>query len=102
MRAPWVRGSERDLTSGRQRPSTVRSDEWPVWFSFWFSGCWQALAKGTAWAFFLSCNSSSSHPGAGGVKVEADAREVDFGHITKNRSCVISHDQIEPMIWEMF
>ena len=34
------------------RPSTVRSDEWPAWFSFWFSGCWRALAKGTAWAFF--------------------------------------------------
>ena len=32
------------------RPSTVRSDEWPAWFSFWFSGCWRALAKGTAWA----------------------------------------------------
>ena len=31
------------------RPSTVRSDEWPAWFSFWFSGCWRALAKGTAW-----------------------------------------------------
>ena len=35
------------------RPSTVRSDEWPAWlFSFWFSGCWRALAKGTAWAGF--------------------------------------------------
>ena len=34
------------------RPSTMRSDEWPAWFSFWFSGCWRALAKGTAWAFF--------------------------------------------------
>ena len=33
-----------------RRPSTVRSDEWPAWFSFWFSGCWRALAKGTAWA----------------------------------------------------
>ena len=30
-------------------PSTVRSDEWPAWFSFWFSGRWRALAKGTAW-----------------------------------------------------
>ena len=34
------------------RPSTVRSGEWPAWFSFWFSGCWWALAKGTAWAGF--------------------------------------------------
>ena len=25
------------------RPSTVRSDEWPAWFSFWFSGCWRAF-----------------------------------------------------------
>ena len=33
-------------------PSTVRSDEWPAWFSFWFSGCWRALAKGMAWAGF--------------------------------------------------
>ncbi len=30
----------------------MRSDEWPAWFSFWFSGCWRALAKGTAWAGF--------------------------------------------------
>ena len=28
------------------------SAEWPAWFSFWFSGCWRALAKGTAWAGF--------------------------------------------------
>ena len=27
-------------------PSTVRSGEWPTWFSFWFSGCRRALAKG--------------------------------------------------------
>ena len=33
-------------------PPTVRSGEWPAWFSFWFSGCWRALAKGTAWADF--------------------------------------------------
>ena len=33
-------------------PSTVRSDEWAAWFSFWFSGYWRALAKGTAWAGF--------------------------------------------------
>ena len=26
----------------------LRSVEWPAWFSFWFSGCWRALAKGTA------------------------------------------------------
>ena len=30
----------------------MRSDEWPAWFSFWSSGCWRALAKGTAWAGF--------------------------------------------------
>ena len=36
----------------RDRPPTVRSDEWPAWFSFWFSGCWRALAKGTVWAGF--------------------------------------------------
>ena len=30
-------------------PSTVRSGEWPAWFSVWFPpGCWRALAKGTA------------------------------------------------------
>ena len=40
------------VASARPRPSTVRSDEWPAWFSFWFSGCWRALAKGTAWAGF--------------------------------------------------
>ena len=34
------------------RPSTVRSGELPAWFFFWFSGCWRALAKGTAWAGF--------------------------------------------------
>ena len=37
----------------KARPSTVRSDEWPAWFSFWFSGCWRALSKGTAWAGFV-------------------------------------------------
>ena len=46
---------------------TVRSDEWPAWFSFWFSGgFWRALAtKGTtAWAFFfILCDSSSSPSG---------------------------------------
>ena len=25
-------------------PSTVRSDDWPAWFSFWVSGCWRALS----------------------------------------------------------
>ena len=30
----------------------MRSGEWTAWFSFWFSGCWRALAKGTAWAVF--------------------------------------------------
>ena len=30
--------------------------------AFWFSGCWRALAKGTAWAGLL-CNSSSSSCG---------------------------------------
>ena len=46
-------GINQVLHAGRPvRPSTVRSDEWPAWFSFWFSGCWRALAKGTAWAGF--------------------------------------------------
>ena len=36
------------------RGCAVRSGEWPAWFSFWFSGCWRALAKGTAWAGFYS------------------------------------------------
>ena len=35
-------------------PSTARFGEWPAWLSFWFSGCWRALAKGTAWAFFIA------------------------------------------------
>ena len=30
----------------------MRTGEWPAWFSFWFSGRWRALAKGTAWAGF--------------------------------------------------
>ena len=34
--------------------STVRSEEFPAWFSFWFYGCWRALAKGTAWAGFIA------------------------------------------------
>ena len=29
--------------------ATVRSGGWPVWFSFWFHGCWRALSEGTAW-----------------------------------------------------
>ena len=33
---------------------------------------------------------------------EADARKVDFGRETNNRSFVMSHDKIEPMIWERF
>ena len=37
-----------------QSDPTVRSDEWPAWFSFWFFGCWRALAKGTAWAGFIA------------------------------------------------
>ena len=40
----------------------MRSDEWPAWFSFWFSGCWRALAKGTALAGFY-CAIISGHPG---------------------------------------
>ena len=39
--------------SRNSRPSTVCSDEWPAWFSFWFSGRWRALAKGTVWAVFF-------------------------------------------------
>ena len=45
------------LRSGLNWPSTARSGEhageWPAWVSFWFSGCWRALAKGTAWADFV-------------------------------------------------
>ena len=33
-------------------PSTVRFGDWPAWFSFWFSGRWRALSKGTARAGF--------------------------------------------------
>ena len=36
------------------------------------------------------------------VPREADARKVDFGREMKNRSFVMSHDKIEPMIWERF
>ena len=40
----------RRLLPARRRPSTARSDEWPgPGFPFGrFSGCWRALAKGTA------------------------------------------------------
>ena len=31
---------------GGNYPSTVRSGEWPAWFSFWFSGRWRALQAG--------------------------------------------------------
>ena len=42
-----------EVISSAVWPSTVRSGEWPAWFSFWFSGRWRApLAKGTAWAGF--------------------------------------------------
>ena len=42
-------------------PSTARSGKWwPAWFSFWFSGRWRTLAKGTAWAGLLSNSSSAS------------------------------------------
>ena len=38
----------------RQMSCPSRSGEWPAWFSFWFSGCWRALATcGTAWAGFV-------------------------------------------------
>ena len=43
-----------EQTSERPWPSTARSDKWPAWFSFWFSGYWRALAKGAAWAFFIA------------------------------------------------
>ena len=45
---PPLRGSCRVPHFPLPRPFTVRSGEWPAWFSFWFSGCWRALAKGTA------------------------------------------------------
>ena len=60
--AGWLlrRGARRRARSSRRAParhapphaSTVRSDEWPAWFSLWFSGCCRSLAKGTAWAGF--------------------------------------------------
>ena len=34
--------------------------------------------------------------------IEADARKVEFWRETKNRSFVMSHDKIKPMIWERF
>ena len=46
-------GVVHDPNPTRIWPSTARSDEWPAWFPFWFSGCWRALAKGTAWAGFI-------------------------------------------------
>jgi len=42
------------------RHHCARSDEWPAWFSFWFSGCWRALAKGAAWAFFSHTHTQSA------------------------------------------
>ena len=36
-------------TQKQKRISLVRRLG-PAWFSFWLSGCWRALAKGTAWA----------------------------------------------------
>ena len=47
------------------RRATVRSEEWPAWFSFWFPGCWRALAKGTAWLGGFYLRNSSSSNGAG-------------------------------------
>jgi hypothetical protein len=63
----------------------VRSDEWPAWLSFWFSGCWRALAKGTAWASFCcaillllhaphgAVNGSSGGGGGGGGGGDGEA-----------------------------
>ena len=48
----WLKPDPKWHSFSGGRPSTVRADEWPAWFSFWFSGCWRALAKGTAWAGF--------------------------------------------------
>ena len=45
-------GVWRFVAQHKPGPSTARSGEWPAWFFFWFSGCWRALAKGTAWAGF--------------------------------------------------
>ena len=39
----------------------MRSDEWPAWFSFCFSGRWRALAKGTAWAGFYVQYNNNKH-----------------------------------------
>ena len=54
-------------------PSTARSGEWPAWFSFWFSGCWRALAKGTAWAVFYCVILLLTWNGLGGFKFNSSS-----------------------------
>ena len=72
-----VRGANRTSQMGRRAqpwPSTARSGEWPAWFSFWFSGCWRALAKGTAWAGLLSISSSPTSATVIGGSIHGDSR----------------------------
>ena len=53
-----------------------RIGEWPAWFFFWFSGCWRALSKGTAWAGFYS---SIHHHQVSKPKNEAHGDGGGFG-----------------------
>ena len=45
----------------------------PAWFSFWFSGCWRALAKGTAWAGFYCVTLLLNKRSQGGDLAAKDA-----------------------------
>ena len=67
------------------RPSTVRSDEWPAWFSFWLlvfcvlAGACQRQGVGV----FLLHNSSSfrrvcSPLGGSGRRINFQARRINF------------------------
>ena len=72
------------------------------WFSFWFSGCWRALAKGTAWAGFyrailLLLRSSpchtpppldffSRHSGSEGGRNEDSLKILGFWHFFVSRN----------------
>ena len=55
-------------------PSTARSDEWPAWFSFLFSGCWRTLAKWHDVGGFCGIVSSLS---GGAARYLAPGREDD-------------------------
>ena len=63
--SPWLGlGSFRVLMMRVLTPPTWWAPQSPPpkWgTSFWFSGCWRALAKGTAWAFLLLCNATTTN-----------------------------------------